>query len=71
MNDLIVGVKYGDYQELSPHYKRMSGKYPVIIGKEFWHGHNWNEKKARIKSNRDFRVPKIERNMQRDKEVNR
>ncbi len=37
---------------------------------DFWHGHNWPEKKLKIKSNRDFWIPKIERNIQRDGEVN-
>ncbi len=41
-----------------------------FIDGEFWHGFNWTEKKARIKSNRDFWIPKIERNMQRDSENN-
>ena len=36
----------------------------------FWHGYNWEEKKRKIKSNRGFWIPKIERNMQRDEEVN-
>ncbi|WP_242131237.1 very short patch repair endonuclease [Aestuariivivens marinum] len=42
----------------------------VFIDGEFWHGYNWNERKNTIKSNRRFWIPKIERNMQRDKEVN-
>ena len=42
----------------------------IFIDGEFWHGYNWNERKETIKSNRAFRIPKIERNMQRDIEVN-
>lgn len=45
-------------------------KVVVFIDGEFWHGFNWNEKKKRIKSNRGFWIPKIERNMQRDEENN-
>ncbi|MHA3786599.1 very short patch repair endonuclease [Flavobacterium hauense] len=47
-------------------------KYKVIIfiDGEFWHGYNWNEKKEKIKTNRDFWIPKIERNMQRDQQNN-
>ncbi|MDN3691314.1 PmeII family type II restriction endonuclease [Chryseobacterium tructae] len=37
INDMIVGVVYGEESELSAHYKRISQSYPVIIGKEFWH----------------------------------
>jgi DNA mismatch endonuclease, patch repair protein len=42
----------------------------IFIDGEFWHGYNWNERKQTIKSNREFWIPKIERNMQRDREVN-
>ncbi len=45
-------------------------KTVVFIDGEFWHGYNWEEKRAKIKSNRKFWIPKIERNMQRDREVN-
>ena len=43
-------------------------KLIIFIDGEFWHGFNWEDKKKRIKSNRDFWIPKIERNMQRDEE---
>lgn len=45
-------------------------KLAIFIDGEFWHGYNWDERKAKLKSNRDFWIPKIERNMQRDREVN-
>jgi DNA mismatch endonuclease (patch repair protein) len=41
-------------------------KLIVFIDGEFWHGYNWDEKKLKIKTNRGFWIPKIERNMQRD-----
>lgn len=41
-------------------------KLAVFVDGEFWHGHNWAEKKAKIKSNTAYWIPKIERNMQRD-----
>lgn len=37
INDLIVGVIYGDEKELSSHYKRINEKYPVVIGQDFWY----------------------------------
>lgn len=37
INDMIVGVIYGESSELSSHYKKINEKYPVIIGKDFWH----------------------------------
>lgn len=35
--DFIVGVLYGEADELSMHYKVIDKTHPVIIGKEFWH----------------------------------
>ena len=37
INDMIVGVIYGEEAELSSHYRRISNTYPVIIGKDFWY----------------------------------
>lgn len=39
VNDLIVGIIYGQESELSAHYKKLDKEYnyPVIIGKDFWH----------------------------------
>lgn len=37
INDMIVGVIYGEVGELSSHYKKINEKYQVIIGKEFWY----------------------------------
>ena len=44
-------------------------KVAVFCDSEFWHGHDWENRKADLKSNQDFWIPKIERNMARDKEV--
>lgn len=60
-------------------FKKLIGKPDIVLNKyktvifidgEFWHGHNWEERKDKIKTNREFWIPKIERNIQRDKEVN-
>lgn len=37
INDLIVGVFYGESYELSTHYKNIMRNYPVYIGEEFWY----------------------------------
>jgi hypothetical protein len=37
INDLIVGIVYGEPHEKSSHYKRINAQYPVFIGMEFWH----------------------------------
>ena len=60
-------------------YKKLIGKPDIVLKKyktvifidgEYWHGRNWEERKPKIKTNREFWVAKFERNIQRDKEVN-
>ena len=59
-------------------YKGLIGKPDIVITKyrivvfcdsDFWHGYDWDNRKSRIKSNQEYWIPKIERNMKRDKEV--
>lgn len=47
-------------------------KYKVAIfcDGEFWHGRNWEERKKDHKTNQEFWYSKIEKNIQRDSEVN-
>lgn len=45
-------------------------KIAVFCDSEFWHGKDWKTKKLEHKSNIDFWHQKIERNIERDKEVN-
>ena len=45
-------------------------KIAVFCDREFWHGYNWEERKKDFKSHQEFWIPKIERNMERDREVN-
>ncbi|KIA94955.1 endonuclease [Pedobacter kyungheensis] len=58
------------------HVKNMPGKPDIVINKyrlaifvdgNFWHGFEWHKKKTTLKSNAQFWIPKIERNMQRDR----
>ena len=44
-------------------------KVAVFCDSEFWHGYNWEERKHDFKSHQEFWIPKIERNMERDKDV--
>ncbi len=44
-------------------------KIAVFCDSEFWHGYDWENRKNDFKSNTEFWISKIERNMQRDKEV--
>lgn len=66
------GVRY------RKNYKKLIGKPDIAITKykiavfcdsDYWHGYDWENRNQRIKSNRDYWVPKIERNMERDREV--
>lgn len=66
------GVRY------RKNYKKLIGKPDIAITKykiavfcdsDYWHGYDWENRNQRIKSNRDYWVPKIERNMKRDQEV--
>ncbi len=45
INDMVVGVFYGEHAELSNHYKKIEEEYPVIVGVNFWH---------RLTGNADF-----------------
>jgi DNA mismatch endonuclease (patch repair protein) len=45
-------------------------KIALFADSHFWHGYNWNAAKKTIKTNPNFWIKKIERNMQRDLEVN-
>jgi DNA mismatch endonuclease (patch repair protein) len=64
-----LGIRYRIHNKLLP------GNPDVVIKKsmliifvdgEFWHGYNWKQKRESIKTNKDFWIAKIERNMQRD-----
>ena len=45
-------------------------KIAVFVDSEFWHGYDWENRKNDFKSHQEFWIPKIERNIQRNKEVN-
>ncbi len=49
-------------------FKRL--KIAVFCDSEFWHGYDWENRKHDFKSRQEFWIPKIERNMARDREVN-
>lgn len=54
----------------SPDLTFKKQKIAIFVDVEFFHGYNWEEKKGKINSNREYWIPKIERNIKRDKEVN-
>ncbi|MCR5079159.1 MAG: DNA mismatch endonuclease Vsr [Bacilli bacterium] len=43
----------------------------IFADSEFWHGYHYEENIEKVKTNREFWVNKIKRNMARDEEVNR
>lgn len=45
-------------------------KIAVFVDSEFFHGKDWENQKDRVKTNAEFWQKKIERNRQRDIEVN-
>jgi len=46
-------------------------KVAIFTDGDFWHGFDWEERRDSIKSNRSYWIPKIEKNMDKDTEVNR
>jgi DNA mismatch endonuclease Vsr len=45
-------------------------KIAIFVDSEFWHGFDWELKKEGINTNKEFWIRKIERNIERDNEVN-
>ena len=62
-----------NYKKLvgSPDIVLLQDKIAIFIDGEFWHGYKWEDKKPRIKSNRGYWIPKIERTIARDKRYSR
>ena len=61
-------------------YKKIVGKPDIVfVGKKIaifvdgkmWHGYNWEHQKNDFKSHREFWIPKIEQNIERDLIVNK
>ncbi|EMF0287336.1 very short patch repair endonuclease [Enterococcus hirae] len=42
-------------------------KIAVFVDGEFWHGQDWENRKQRLKRNREYWIEKIEENIARDK----
>lgn len=66
------GLRYrknSPYVYGKPDFSFKKLKVAVFCDSEFWHGKDWETKKLEIKSNKEFWYSKIERNIERDKEV--
>jgi len=69
-----AGIRYRkNYKKLpgTPDIAITKHKVAVFCDGEFWHGKDWESKKDEIHSNREYWIKKIERNIDRDIEVNR
>ena len=67
------GIRYRKNYKLLPGTPDIAiTKYNIAIfcDGEFWHGKDWELKREHIFSNREYWIPKIERNMRRDDEIN-
>ena len=65
-----LGFRYRkNYKKLpgSPDIAITKYKVAVFVDGEFWHGENWENRKTKLKSNRDYWIEKIEENINRDK----
>lgn len=64
------GVRYRkNYKSLpgSPDIAITKYKIAIFVDGEFWHGYDWENRKRKLKRNREYWIQKIEENMARDK----
>ncbi len=69
-----AGLRYRKQGKLQgkPDFVFLGPRVVVFCDSHFWHGYGWQDGgKEAFKKNRDFWIPKIERNIARDEEVNR
>ena len=67
-----AGIRYRKHYPIEgkPDFALPGLKIAIFCDSSFWHGRNWGpERKAEFRVNSDFWIKKIERNIQRDKEV--
>lgn len=64
------GIRYRkNYRKLpgSPDIAITKAKVAIFVDGEFWHGEDWENRKNKLKSNREYWIEKIEENIARDK----
>ena len=65
-----LGFRYRkNYKKLpgSPDIAITKYRVAIFVDGEFWHGENWEDRKSKLKNNRDYWIEKIEENISRDK----
>ena len=68
-----LGYRYRlNYRKLpgSPDIAITKHKVAVFVDGEFWHGFDWENRKSKLRSNKDYWIEKIEENIARDKRNN-
>lgn len=68
-----LGFRYRKNDKLlpgSPDIAIYKYKLAIFVDGEFWHGKDWEARKANLKKNREYWIEKIEENINRDKRVN-
>ena len=65
-----IGFRYGLNSPKLPDIVLNRYNLVIFVDGEFWHGFEWEKKKTRIKANREYWIPKIERTIARDKANN-
>ena len=75
-----MGNRESRTEHQSKNYKGVCGKPDIVFLKakiavfvdgKMWHGYNWEHQKNDFKSHREFWIPKIEQNIERDSIVNK
>lgn len=64
------GFRYRkNYKKLpgSPDIAVLRSHIAIFVDGEFWHGKDWENRKEKLKSNREYWIAKIEENIARDK----
>ena len=66
------GLRFRKNSKVYGHPDIAIKKYRIAIfcDGDFWHGYDWENREKNIKTNRDYWIPKIERNIEKDTEVN-
>ena len=67
------GIRYQLYSSKvfgHPDIVLLKERIAIFADSEFWHGYRFEENEAKIATNRDYWIPKIRRNIERDEEVN-
>lgn len=65
-----AGYRYRlNYRKLpgSPDIAITKNKLAIFVDGEFWHGHEWERRKQKLKANREYWIEKIEENIARDR----